>query len=224
MGKRSIRFTGSPRSRRARPGGAAWSAATMLAAGLGVVGCQGESPVLGSLHGTTGAIAVESGSLPLGAPCVGQDEAQTYFPGYSVSEVVVETSNTCSSGICVINHMQGRASCPYGQTAAQAANGPTCFVPYHDQPVKVAVQSQLTDRTADIVATCGCRCAGPGAGPFCTCPNGMECVELIDSNSLLATTDSAGSYCVLAGSKYDANRGSLACQESQNNCGGSRPH
>ena len=39
---------------------------------------------------------------------------------------------------------------------------------------------------------CTCHCAGPGEGPFCDCPSGFQCLELIED----LETPEAGSYCV----------------------------
>lgn len=53
----------------------------------------------------------------VGDPCTPEDEYQTEFSGYSVTEVNVESrSFQCETRVCLVNHFQGRVSCPYGQT------------------------------------------------------------------------------------------------------------
>lgn len=59
-----------------------------------------------------------------GDPCVPEDEYLTGFSGFSQSEVNVESrSFQCLSRVCLVNHFQGRVSCPYGQTEDPDAKG-----------------------------------------------------------------------------------------------------
>jgi hypothetical protein len=192
---------------------------SVLSAALLVSACQGSSPVIGSLTQPETA-------APLGTPCVAGDEAQPQFSGYDANEVNIENgSPSCESGVCLYNHFQGRASCPYGQTADQAQNAPACFLPGTNEPVRVAVAPQRQDRRAEAVATCSCRCAGPGAGPFCTCSAGMECVELIQPNAALSNDALSGSYCILPGTGFDRSVTSTpVCQDPPNDCGNPRPY
>jgi hypothetical protein len=193
-------------------------------AGLASLGCRGSSPVLGSVN--RAAVSVKGDeSMALGGPCVPPDELDEHFPGYEINEVSIDTgSNGCESGICLVNHMQGRVSCPYGQTAEQALNAPACFVPETSQPVRVAVSPQRMGRHAGVVSTCSCRCAGPGAGPFCECPSGMECAPLIEANEMLGNSDWAGSYCVAAGTTYNPSIETPLCQNAPNDCGDPMPY
>lgn len=56
------------------------------------------------------------GGSGVGDPCVPEDEYYTTFSGYSVSEVNIESrSFQCETRVCLVNHFQGRVSCPYGQ-------------------------------------------------------------------------------------------------------------
>jgi hypothetical protein len=57
------------------------------------------------------------GGEGIGDPCIPEDEYRNDFPGFSVGEVNVESrSFQCATRVCLVNHFQGRASCPYGQT------------------------------------------------------------------------------------------------------------
>jgi hypothetical protein len=53
-----------------------------------------------------------------GSPCIPDDEYDPTFQAFSVLDVSTETKDTaCSTGLCLVNHFQGRVTCPYGQTA-----------------------------------------------------------------------------------------------------------
>lgn len=78
------------------------------------------------LAGLLGFVSVTIvGALPLacqsggvGDPCIPEDEYRTDFAGFKVSEENLENpSFQCSTRICLVNHFQGRVSCPLGQPA-----------------------------------------------------------------------------------------------------------
>ncbi len=199
-----------------------WVLAAAVCVGAVCQGCQGSSPVLGSVETEPAGLTQGAVLTATGGPCWTGDEASASFAGYEVGEVVVEDSTSCASGICLVNHLQGRASCPYGQTAEQAAQAPACFVPTTGAPVTVAVKPQLAGRPGSLASTCSCRCADPGPGPFCECPGGMQCApSLVASNSALgaAAAAEAGSYCVPAGMAYDASVVTPECDKNAGNCG-----
>ena len=83
-----------------------WAAAAfMFALGVFSAGCQ-------------------SGGI--GDPCTPEDEYQKYFSGYAVSEVNIESrSFQCETRLCLVNHFQGRVSCPYGQLDAKIKARPS---------------------------------------------------------------------------------------------------
>jgi hypothetical protein len=151
-----------------------------------LVACTTHSLDVGSSHG---ADAGQPPPVPVGAPCIPSPELSTSFLGFQSEEVVIDRGNAaCGAGVCLANHFQGRASCPYGQnesaTAAAdllpghtrcgngtpAASGPCC-VPGSDEAVLLAsdaaastpsqseVLPQCLDRQATRVVTCSCRCA-----------------------------------------------------------------
>jgi hypothetical protein len=61
-----------------------------------------------------GSLGCESGGV--GAPCIPEDEYNQNFNGFALTEVNVESrSFQCETRVCIVNHFQGRVSCPYGQ-------------------------------------------------------------------------------------------------------------
>jgi hypothetical protein len=95
-------------------------------------------------------------STGVGDPCVPELEFQQAFLGFSISEVSVESKSfQCQTRACLVNHFQGRVSCPYGQTsspgsiigvgpggtAGQTAPDPTaCKTPTLENPINGVVQ------------------------------------------------------------------------------------
>ena len=62
-------------------------------------------------------------STGIGDPCIPEAEYAADFLGFSAQEVNVESKSfQCQTRLCLVNHFQGRVSCPYGQNAA--GNGP----------------------------------------------------------------------------------------------------
>ncbi len=54
----------------------------------------------------------------VGDPCIPDEEYDTAFQAFSLDDVNVESkSYVCLTRLCLVNHFQGRVSCPYGQTA-----------------------------------------------------------------------------------------------------------
>lgn len=63
--------------------------------------------------------ACESGGV--GDPCLPEDEYDPQFAGFKVTEENIESrSFQCQTRICLVNHFQGRVSCPLGQEAPPA--------------------------------------------------------------------------------------------------------
>src|ERR1700729_56477 len=55
-------------------------------------------------------------STGIGDPCTPEREYDTTFSGFVEQEVSTEgESFQCQSRLCLVNHFQGRVSCPYGQ-------------------------------------------------------------------------------------------------------------
>lgn len=69
--------------------------------------------------------ACETGGV--GDPCTPEQEYVAHFTGFDIAEAYVESrSFPCATRICLVNHFQGRISCPLGQSAAdmRACDGP----------------------------------------------------------------------------------------------------
>src|SRR4051812_16389852 len=77
--------------------------------------------------GAMGVLPMACQSGGVGDPCVPEDEYKVDFPGFKVQEENMESrSFKCSPRICLVNHFQGRVSCPAGQlpTDVVPCNGP----------------------------------------------------------------------------------------------------
>jgi hypothetical protein len=163
-------------------------------------------------HGPNSAASPESndgGLLAVGAPCLLPDEESPTFSGSDAKSVDVDlASAACATHICLADHFQGRATCPYGQTDADITSEPAdsprrCRIqtPSGPIPVSVVVAPQVVSRRAADVVTCSCRCAGSDpAQSYCACPAGTECAPLIADTGLDGGVP-PGSYCIEAGTE-----------------------
>jgi hypothetical protein len=124
----------------------------------------------------------------VGDPCTPEEEYDPTFQGFDAKEVNVESrSFQCQTRLCLVNHFQGRVSCPYGQsvagtppspltTCAESQGGATapdagCCIPGVGAPVtgnplntstttgKAYVPPQCIDRQSADAVYCSCRCA-----------------------------------------------------------------
>jgi hypothetical protein len=177
-----------------------------------------------------GVLALGCQSGGIGDPCTPEDEYQQYFSGYEVTEVNIESKSfQCETRLCLVNHFQGRVSCPYGQTEADGkgtAMPPKpeeqlCHIPGTSGAqtrIQVAVNPQFTQRRATDSVYCSCRCAGADTNArYCKCPTGFQCTPLLEPIDRLGSKELAGSYCVKNGTAYDSrnpNTG-LACAVTQ---------
>lgn len=145
----------------------------------------------GSVYVPTGNRPSERGAL--GELCIPYDEDFPEFSGFALGELNLSTRDLqCRSGVCMVDHFQGRVDCPEGNQ-----DGNVCLTPLGEL-VTVPVEPQLPERPAEDAVYCTCRCDGPsGAGPFCECPDDMLCEErwaYLGSDP--ASLEVAGSYCV----------------------------
>lgn len=156
----------------------------------------------------------------LGEPCVPSVEGDPSFPGFTLGSVSVETQAPgCASDVCLVHNFQGRVSCPYGQTEDQALSSPACFAPGTPVPVQTDVAPQLVTRPPELTSICSCRCDGPDVGPYCECPESMECAPLVPDLGLGAGGP-AGSYCVPRGSLIaETGQSGATCDAAEENCG-----
>lgn len=144
--------------------------------------------ILSGLLGLLSVLAV--GSLPtacesggVGDPCTPEDEYNPLFAGFKVTEENIESrSFQCQTRICLVNHFQGRVSCPLGQIEPAScnlsgdgqdpqpcANGATCkptavFAPDCDYAVAKA------DPAKDSCSAGSCQ-----PGGFCGCTTSADC-------------------------------------------------
>lgn len=187
-----------------------------------------------------GALALGCESGGVGDPCTPEDEYQRGFSGYAASEVNIESrSFQCETRLCLVNHFQGRVSCPYGQTkkeldtarqleedgrGSEIDETAFCHIPGtsdRGHRVDVEVKPQLVKRKAADSVYCSCRCNGPDPnGRYCECPSGYTCSELLkDIGDKFGEKELAGSYCVKSGTEYDENGASRTCDRSKMECG-----
>lgn len=60
-------------------------------------------------------------STGVGDPCTPEQEYDPTFLGFAATEVSVESKSfQCQTRLCLVNHFQGRVSCPYGQDVTGA--------------------------------------------------------------------------------------------------------
>lgn len=206
-----------------------------------LAGCSTSSPSADADAGATAALSggdgatpgSDGGGAPVGAPCLPYQELSPTFAGFGVAELTVDQGDpACASGVCLVNHFQGRTSCAYGQGSDGTGNdgGAGCTVPGSGAPVAPdgnpklgeIVDPQCTDRSPSLDVTCSCRCANPeGAtddgASYCTCPTGTVCAQVVPG--FVSGDPLAGGYCVPPGSTYDRNSACEAqCDPATNNC------
>lgn len=117
--------------------------------------------------------ACESGGV--GDPCLPEDEYDPQFAGFKVTEENIESrSFQCQTRICLVNHFQGRVSCPAGQEAPPTCN-PT-------NPGSCSDCRQSGTYAPDCDPTKDDKGAGQclsgvcdAAGSFCRCSGPQDC-------------------------------------------------
>ena len=116
----------------------------------------------------------------------------------------------CETRVCIVNHFQGRVSCPYGQSGTEISSNTfahgQCYVPASTQ-VTVPVEPQLLARRADNTVYCSCRCEGADkTAKYCSCPSGYTCTALVPDLGL-GKANLAGKYCLKNGTEWDGKIG-----------------
>ena len=140
---------------------------------------------------------VGSAASAVGFACVTVDEADPNFVGYSMQAVTLEIGNaTCGTGVCLVNHFQGRVTCPYGQEVGESDCKTT-----DGAGVQGPVCGQCQSRPPAQTVMCSCKCGnvvgGLSDGELCECPSGFSCEELV------AVGPDAGAYCVRDGTQFE---------------------
>lgn len=166
----------------------------------------------------------------VGDPCTPEQEYNADFNGFDYKEVNVESKSfQCRTRVCLVNHFQGRVSCPYGQdSTGNAPDGAKpCTIPGTEDKITgnpndtknlALVKPQCIDRAAGRAVYCSCRCADingqkPADQVFCDCPDGYTCTQLVTSIGQ-GNEGLTGAYCIQAGTAFDPVQG--AC--TQGNC------
>jgi hypothetical protein len=165
---------------------------------LSVAACGGHSMTLGD---ATGAQQAAPGTI--GGACTPAQEKDPKYAGAAPEEVSIDEANPgCGAGdVCLVNHFEGRTSCPYGGPSG------TCTVPGTGAEVTASVAPQCADRRPAEAVYCSCRCANSGGrtddgASYCTCPGSTACVQVVSSIGT-ATDSFAGAYCVKTGTQWD---------------------
>jgi len=167
----------------------------------------------------------------VGDPCRPEREYDATFNGFDVAEVNVESkSYQCQTRLCLVNHFQGRVTCPFGQakdgTAPEGIDKP-CVLPgtvdskitgSPDPAIGALVNPNLVDRLPEKAVYCSCRCANADGSTddganYCECPDGFTCEQLVASIGNVSSEQLAGGYCIKSGTKYNT-----ASPSSQTTC------
>ena len=126
--------------------------------------------------------ACQSGGV--GDPCTPEEESQSSFGGFDISEEYIESrSFQCATRICLVNHFQGRVSCPLGQSASDIL---PCSGP-QDTSCPEGEKCVASQPFAQACVTCD-----PAMGSGCVplpCPAGLTC----DATLGVCTCDSTNS-------------------------------
>jgi hypothetical protein len=75
-------------------------------------------------------------STGVGDPCTPEQEFKPSYLGAELTEVKAESNSyQCQSFLCLVNHFQGRVTCPYGQQSYNMGNPPAapCQTPIGQQ-------------------------------------------------------------------------------------------
>jgi hypothetical protein len=136
------------------------------------------------------------GSLPagcqsggIGDPCTPEEEYNPQFAGFKVTEENIESrSFQCETRICLVNHFQGRVSCPYGQDPIVEAAIPGRHACTPDN-TSACGNGESCVEAAALAITCDPEkpdqgsgdCAGYGnncnpEGRFCQCATTADCL------------------------------------------------
>ncbi len=158
----------------------------------------------------------------VGDPCTPEAEYRQSFTGFSEKQQNIESrSFQCMTRVCIVNHFQGRVTCPYGQDSTGIGPDGTegCVipgaVPGSDGGVITGdpnsangrvVEPQCVERRPDQAVYCSCRCANvdgrtDDGAHYCSCPSGFSCEQLVPSIGT-GDTGMTGGYCIKKGTAY----------------------
>lgn len=187
------------------------------------------------LYGLVGLVGVAGvGLIPLactaggvGVPCIPEDEYSFRFPGFKVTEDIIESrSFQCATRICLVNHFQGRVSCPLGQPAPKDDQGlDGCIAEFDSEGGFIGGQGSCSDGQLCVQAgsfspscdptqgeAADAFCFSLGAGSqcnpagFCECSQNADCTNTGLGTNAIVSCDAKTKQCV-----------SYACHE-ENDC------
>jgi hypothetical protein len=200
------------------------------------------------------AVTIVSGTgcnaTGVGDPCTPEQEYLTDFLEFNVNEVSTESKSfQCQTRLCLVNHFQGRVTCPYGQdmngapispatSCCNAQNSLTCTgnagccTPGVPQPVTgpatmsstgEQIDPQCVERTPDKAVYCSCRCADVN-GNTNDGANYCTCPDGFACTQLVTSigegnTGLTGAYCVKNGTQYQTQDPCTKCNPTLGNCG-----
>lgn len=152
----------------------------------------------------------------VGSICLPTSESNFQFAGYSIKEEsIVTNAPECGGGVCLVNHFQGRVSCPLGQEAPTPCSGPGDSSCGFEQECVVAGRLKVDcDPDASGIGcggfggTCDAKTLTCICNQTADCPSGTFCdAETQQCTSFVCHGGSAD--CQVAGS--DDNQGKACC-------------
>lgn len=121
----------------------------------------------------------------IGDPCIPEDEYNPSFAGFKVTEDNIESrSFQCQSRICLVNHFQGRVTCPEGQAAPTVCtdNEGACTGEEVCERAAVFAPPPDVDTDNDGKPDCPAGFTAQKEGNYCACdptanacPTGFRC-------------------------------------------------
>ena len=167
------------------------------------------------LTGLLGLLSIAAvGALPLacqsggiGDPCIPEDEYNADFGGFKVTEENVESrSFQCSTRICLVNHFQGRVTCPFGQKAPTPCDGvgkdAKCDVTAGEKCVEAGTNAPDCVPRASCSTAKDCPNGGACNAGLCpeTCSGGLACdkTRKVCGCTAINNNDVTGAKCVLS--------------------------
>lgn len=118
----------------------------------------------------------------IGDPCIPEDEYRGDFSGFQVSQENIESrSFQCESRICLVNHFQGRVSCPLGQAGLDQPGGrELCAAPdssCSEEGESCAVSATFAPTCTAETAEQNCASDICNDAGFCECSSNADCPE-----------------------------------------------
>lgn len=213
--------------------------------GLAILAAAGLVPFACVVGGSGGSGDSGDTSAPgankVGDPCTPLVEGDFRFPGFKITEDVIElNAPECGGGVCLVNHFQGDVSCPLGQAAPRDAQGVAGCVPQRDAQgdwvvaqgsckpgdncVQAGSYSPKCDTSQGQEAAdkfCAAQGAGGkcGANGICECKTDADCAFVTDAvvscdskiHQCIAYACHKPGDCQVAGASDVENAGKACC-------------